>query len=278
MRNAIESLKSSVIAGFLDRCGPLGSMVQFYANPTEEIVDAAKRKQSIRLYARGANMLAAAGTGAKARLEENYLFDTRRFPTFITGEAFPVALLSGEYLYFGSAVGQPAANNGFSPVTVPVMSDLETNMDTPSQIPQGKDYVLTQIGVSFNVDITTANAAVMLESGAIRFEKQGGQFTLKHGSPKMWPGGMGLGGSVTTAVGGAPLTIDARSNGDPDIRAVRRLAVPRVLRQKETFAYKYVVPRASRNILGAAAANNITTTGLVMSVWLWGGQQDAIPV
>lgn len=276
--NAIEELKSSVISAFLDRCGPLGGLVKFYANPTEEMVDAAKNKRPIRLYARGAQMLAAAGTGAKARLEENYLFDTRRFPTFVTGEAFPVALAPGEYLYFGSAVGQPAANNGFSPVTVPVMSDVETNMDTPSQIPQGKDYVLTQIGISFNVDITTANASVMLESGAIRFEKQGGQFTLKHGSPKLWPGGTGLGGNVATAVGGAPLTIDARSNGTEDIRAVRRLAVPRVLRQKETFAYKYVVPRANRNFLGAAAANNIASPGLIMSVWLWGGQQDAIPV
>jgi hypothetical protein len=278
MRSAIGALKASVIRAFLDRCGPLAAGIKLYENPTEEIHEARKSGKKISLYARGAGMLSAAGQGARARLEENYLFDTRRFPTFVTGEAFPVALAPGEYLYFGSAVGQPAANNGFSPVTVPVMSDLETNMDTASQIPQGKDYVLTQLGISFNVDITTANASVMIESGAIRFEKQGGQYTLKHGRPNMWPGGTGLGGNVTTAAGGAPLTIDARSNGAPDIRAVRKMAVPRVIRQKETFAYKYVVPRANRNILGAAAANNLTTTGIIMTIWLWGGQQDAIPV
>jgi hypothetical protein len=276
MKNAIAALAMSAITAFRERCGPLGSIVSFYENPTEEIQADIKAGKQTRLYARGA--LASAGGGARARLEENYLFDTRRFPTFITGEAFPVALAPGEYLFFGGAVGQPAANNGFSPVSVPVMSDVETNMDTASQIPQGKDFVLTQLGISFNVDIVTANAAVMVESGAIRFEKQGGQYTLKHGRPNMWPGGMGLGGAVATAVGGTPLTIDARANGSPDIRAVRKLAVPRVIRQKETFAYKYVVPRGTRNNQGAVVANNIATPGLIMTVWLWGGQQDAIPV
>lgn len=276
MRNAIAAITMSAIQAFRERCGPLGSILSVYENPTEEIQADLKAGKKSRLYARGA--LAAAGGGARARLEENYLFDTRRFPTFVAGEAFPVQLAAGEYLFFGGAVGQPAANNGFSPVSVAVMSDVETNMDTASQIPQGKDFVLTQLGISFNVDITTGNAAVMLESGAIRFEKQGGQYTLKHGRPNMWPGGMGLGGAVATAVGGAPLTIDARANGSPDIRAVRKLAVPRVIRQKETFAYKYIVPRLTRNNQGAVVANTIATPGIIMTIWLWGGQQDAIPV
>lgn len=275
--SAVAAVKSAVIASFLERCGPLADLVKVYENPTEEIHHARKTGGKIRLYGRGANMLASAGGGARARLEENYLYDTRRFPTFVTGEALPVTLLSGEYLFFGSAQGQPSGNNGFNPAVVPVMSDVETNMDTPSQIPQGKDYVLTQLGVSFNVDITTADLSVMLESGAIRFEKQGGQYTLRHGRPNFWPGGMGMGGNVATAVGGAPLTINARTNGAPDIRAVRKLAVPRVIRQKETFSYKYVVPRQSRNTLGAAA-NNQLAAGIVMTIWLWGGQQDAIPV
>lgn len=271
----IAAVRMGIISAFLDRCGPLGSMIKVYENPTEEIHEARRTGKAIKMFAAGGQL--AGGQGARARLEENYLFDTRRFPTFVTGEALPVTLAAGEYLFFGNAVGQPAANNGFSPTVVSTMSDVETNMDTASQIPQGKDYVLTQLGISFNVDITTANAAVMLESGSIRFEKQGGQYTLKHGRPNMWPGGMGLGGNVTTAVGGSPLTIDARSNGAPDIRAVRKLAVPRVIRQKETFAYKYVVPRTSRNTLGTAA-NNQLSAGIIMTIWLWGGQQDAIPV
>jgi len=277
IRNAVSDIKASVIQRFLERCGPLGASIKLYENPTEEIHEARRSGKPIKLFAKGANMLSSAGQGARARLEENYLFDTRRFPTFVTGEAFPVTLAASEYLFFGSAIGQPAANNGFSPTVVLTMSDVETNMDTASQIPQGKDYVLTQLGISFNVDIATANLAVMLESGAIRFEKQGGQYNLKHGRPTFWPSGMGMGGNVATAVGGAPLTIDARSNGVPDIRAVRKLSVPRVIRQKETFAYKYIVPRTSRNTLGAAA-NNQLSAGIIMTIWLWGGQQDAIPV
>jgi len=264
MQNAVSEIKSSVIASFLDRCGDFANRVKIYANSTEEILHAAKTKTPIKLFARGGNMLASMATGAKARLEENYLFDTRRFPTFVTGEAFPVALAAGEYLFFGSAVGQPAANNGFAPAVVAVMSDIETNMDVASQIPQGKDYVLTQIGVSFNTDITSVDLATLLEMGALRFEKQGGQFSLKHGPVKMWPGGFGIDST-------------ASHNGIADVRAVRRLAVPRILRQKETFAYKYVVPRTSRNILGAAAAVTLSA-GTLMTVWLWGGQQDSIPV
>jgi hypothetical protein len=264
MKNAIAAIKASVIAGFLDRCGDIGQHVKLYLNSTEEILHAARSKSPIKMFARGGNMLASAATGAKARLEENYLFDTRRFPTFVTGEAFPVALAAGEYLFFGSAVGQPAANNGFAPAVVSVMSDIETNMDTASQIPQGKDYVLTQIGVSFNADITSVDLSTLLEMGALRFEKQGGQFALKHGPTKMWPGGMGISST-------------ASHNGIADIRAVRRLAVPRILRQKETFAYKYVVPRTSRNILGASVAVTLSA-GTIMTVWLWGGQQDSIPV
>lgn len=263
--SAVAAIQSSVIAAFLDRCGPgIANRMGIYLNSTEEIMDAAKNKRPIKMYARGGQMLSSAASGAKARLEENYLFDTRRFPTFVTGETFPAAIVPGEYLFFGSAIGQPAANNGFAPAVVPVMSDVETNMDTASQIPQGKDYVLTQIGVSFNSDITTADLATLLEVGALRFEKQGGQFTLKHGPTKMWPGGMGIANT-------------AAHNGIADIRAVRRLAVPRILRQKETFAYKYTVPRASRNTLGAAT-NATVSAGTIMTVWLWGGQQDAIPV
>jgi hypothetical protein len=266
--NAVAAIQSEVIAAFLNRCEGntpgLGSRVKIFENSTEEVLHAARNRKPIKLYARGAGMLSSAATGAKARLEENYLFDTRRFPTFVTGEAFPVALLPSEYMFFGSAVGQPAANNGFNPAVVAVMSDVETNMDTPSQIAQGKDYVMTQVGVTFNTDITTPDLATLLEMGALRFEKQGGQFTIKHGPTKMWPGGMGIDGT-------------GAHNGIADIRAVRRLAVPRILKAKDTFAYKYVVPRASRNVLGVATAATLST-GTIMTVWLWGGQQDAIPV
>ena len=54
-------------------------------------------------------------------------------------------------------------------------------------------------------------------------------------------------------LGGAPLTIASAHNGTADIRAPRKLAIPRVIREKESFAYKYLVPRAQRNTSSTAA-------------------------
>jgi hypothetical protein len=265
--NGIDGVKQSVVSAFLQRCASglesAADLIKVYSNPTEEIADAAARRKAIKLYA-GGQYLSGSG-GAKSRLEENYLFDTRRFASG--------ALTAGEYIFFASAIGLPATNNGF-PAGVTVMSDVETNMDVQSQIPQGKDYVLTQIGVSFNSDIASADAGLLMESGAIRFEKQGGQFTLRHGPPKLWPGGTGLSGYSATTV--AATTIAASHNGVADIRAVRKLAVPRVLRQKESFNYKYVVPRAVRNTDGSTAIS--FGASVLMTIWLWGGQQDSIPV
>lgn len=242
-----------------------GDKVHVLSNPTEEIIEETKNGKRPKLFLAGQ-------PGARARLEENYLYDTRRFPSFQTGETFAAALQSGEYLYFMNAQGSPAANNGFSPATVPTMSDVETNMDTPGQVPQGKNFVMTQVGISFNVDVAAADAADMLESGSIRFEKQGGQFSIRHGSPKYWPGGAGL----------PQINASIVSNGNADIRAVRKLAVPRVLGQRDNFAYKYVVPRAYRNTLGATTSGESSTATtlsapLIMTIWLWGGQEDSIP-
>lgn len=279
----LNALKQSVIRGFVERCVNVGGMalehaanLKVFANPTEEIVDAGARRKPIKLFARGQRMLSVA-TGARARLEENYLFDTRRFPTFVTGEAFPVTIAAGDYLFFQNAVGQPAANNGFG-AAISVMTELETNMDVAGQIAQGKNFVFNQIGISFNADCSTANAAVLMESGALRFEKQGGQYTLRHGPVRQWPGGTGLAGYAATTV--AATTIDASHNGSADIRAARKLAIPRIIREKESFAYKYVVPRTVRNTSGAAPGTNaqITVGAVLMTIWLWGGQQDAIPV
>jgi hypothetical protein len=154
------------------------------------------------------------------------------------------------------------------------MSDTETNMDTPGQVPQGKNFVMTQVGVSFNVDIASADASTLLEAGSIRFEKQGGQFVIRHGRPSFWGGGTG----IATALNAA----SPASNGLPDIRAVRKLAVPRVLGQRDNFSYKYVIPRAFRNTTTATTDEGDSTAmtlteACIMTIWLWGGQEDSIP-
>jgi hypothetical protein len=257
----MEEIKSSVISRFLDRCassiGAAANMVRVYTNPTEEIHEAAVGGKSIKMYAAGRNMLATQATGARARLEENYLYDTRRF-------ASGTGAIIADNLFFANAIGLPAINNGFASGT---MSEAETNMDVPAQIPQGKDYVLTQIGISFNAGIANGDAVQFLDNAFLRFSKQGGQFTLKHGPLGFWPGGMG--------VQNASVTINA-ANGVPDIRNCRKLAVPRVLRAKDQFNYSVSFPRSTTN-LDMSTAITLAANCLVR-VWLWGGQQDAIPV
>lgn len=267
----------SAIASFLEKTalysGRLAEQIEVYENPTDEIRYAATERKKIALFARGGRMLASS-RGAKARLEENYLYDSRLFgPTATT-----VNLIPGEYLFFQNAVGQPATNNGFVAAACPQMTEVETNMDVAGQIAQGKNFVFNQIGVSFNSDIATPDCQIMMESGALRFEKQGGQFTLRHGPIRLWPGGTGVAGYAATAVGGAPLTIDSAHNGSADIRSARKLSIPRVIREKDSFNYKYIVPRGNRNTAVASAAAIVLSANLVMTIWLWGGQQDNIPV
>lgn len=256
----MKSKVQEVIAKSLSRFAGLTSAVSLFAQSTEEIQDEIKRGRGTIQLAAGRQMLAD-GSGAKARLEENYLFDTRRFASGALG--------AGEYNYFASAIGQPGTNNGF--VAPMVMSEVETNMDTPSQIPQGKDFVMTQVGLSFNANALTADIALLLEAGALRFSKQGGQYTIKHGVGRLWPGGSGV-----TGFAGAAATAVAASNGNADIRAVRKLTVPRVLRSKDTFAYIYYVPRAVSNLDNSTAIT--LTANTLLTVWLWGAQRDTIPV
>ncbi len=75
----IMDMRNSVIRSafyrFAERCSMPVSLLDGF---TEEIRDSAKRRVPVRLYAAGQRMLANA-MGAKARLEENYLFDTRCF-------------------------------------------------------------------------------------------------------------------------------------------------------------------------------------------------------
>jgi hypothetical protein len=112
----------------------------------------------------------------------------------------------------------------------------------------------------------------MLDSAALTFTKQGGQFTLNHGPIKAWPGGMGLAGYSNIA---AAATEVSAHNGAADIRAVRTLKIPRVIREKETFSYNFVVPRATAARDGVAFA---LTQFVLATVWLWGGQENVIPV
>lgn len=273
-----------VISAFLARAAMLGlpgaispDRINVLHNPTEEILDGLERKGKVKLYAgswqgmKGTNFQVSRRAGSNgARLEENYLYSTRRFPGGVNNTIGAGALVANTYPFFGYANGGDGASAGFP--TGFTAGLTETNMEVAAQVAQGTNFVFNQVGVSFDALATTTNVAQTLDSAALTFSKQGGQFTLNHGPIKAWPGGMGLAGysNITAAA-----TEVSAHNGAADIRAVRTLKIPRIIREKETFAYNFVIPRATAARDGVAFA---LTQFVLCTVWLWGGQENVIPV
>jgi hypothetical protein len=156
-------------------------------------------------------------------------------------------------------------------------------MDVGGQIAQGKNFVFKQVGVSFNAEILTGDLEQLMDAGSIRYSKQGDQYVLRQGPARMWPGGIGPSGFAATLAAGPK--VEAAHSGNADPRAARTLKVARVIKEKESFAYIYAVPRATRGGAGAVAwaingglASGVAgTPGALMTIWMWGGQFDTIP-
>jgi hypothetical protein len=285
-KRGVSHIPTQVIAAFLARAGFLniaGAVggATILDNPTEEILDGMDRKGKVKLFARGANLpwMGARNTATTvhrragsngSRLEENYLYSTRRFPSLTNSTIGGGAIVANTYPFFQYANGQNCDSAGFPTGTASGLT--ETNMEVASQVAQGTNFVFNQVGISFNAMATTTNVAQLLDACALTFSKQGGQFTLNHGPIKAWPGGMGLAGysNITAAA-----TEVSAHNGSADIRAVRTLKIPRVIREKETFAYNFIVPRATTATDFTAFA---LTQFVLATVWLWGGQENVIPV
>lgn len=284
----VSKVPGRVLSAFLTRAAMLGlpglvspENARIFDNPTEELLDDLQRKGKSKLFARG---IPRPWTGARgvatavhrragangSRLEENYLYSTRRFPTATNNTIGAGALVANTYSFFQYANGGTCDSAGYPTGTA--ASLLETNMEVASQIAQGTNFVFNQVGITFNAMATTTNVAQILNAAALTFSKQGGQFTLNHGPIIGWPGGMGLAGfsNITAAA-----TEVSAHNGAADIRAVRSIKLPRIIREKETFVYNFVVPRATnpQNASAFALTDFITAT-----VWLWGGQENVIPV
>lgn len=267
MSNSWGAIKQGVYSRFLDRSIPNGGGAILLDNPTEEILDGAKRGKPAKLYMAGKALTPSVpmiGGGQRPvgprRLEANYLYSSRCFQAG--------ALAANDYRFFQNAIGQSGLSDGF--VSTITLTDLETNMDVGGQIAQGKNFCFSQMGVSFNTKIDVANISTLLDAGALRFSKQGDQYQLRHGPTRLWPGGTGVSGfSTATSVNGV-------HNGLADPRAVRELRVPRVIKEKESFAYIYSVPRTVQANDGSTAYS-IAAPGVIMTIWLWGGQMDVIP-
>ncbi len=289
---AVSRIPGHVLQAFMSRlpAGLLGN-VAVLENPTselrEELADARERGRSWRDVAmfaqnmrqrRFAQPMGAPRSGGQnpssgnARVEENYFYSTRRFPVLTTNTIGGGTLTAGPFPYFGKGLNDDGVGLGFP--TGFVLGSPETNMEVGGAIPQGTSFVFNQLGISFESDIATADLAAMLDAATLSFSKAGGQFTINHGPLKMWPGGMGISGYAAAAVGGTPLAQTAAHNGAADIRAVRVLKIPRILREKETFAYSIFITRTSKAKNGVAIA---LTDFVLPTIWLFGGQRNVIP-
>jgi hypothetical protein len=273
LKSHVSSLADAAILAFAERAGrALGREdVLVMEESTEEIHHNLRAGKA--LFAKGLRgRLTQKGAGGPnvSRLEENYLYSTRRFPTATNNTIGSGALTVNAFPFFTKANGDEGSSLGFP--TGFTLSQQETNMEIAGQIPQGTSFVFNQIGISFNSDITVGDCNQLLDAATLQFAKAGGQFTLNHGPVKMWPGGMGNGGFAATTA--TTTTIQHGSNGQPDIRAVRNLRIARVLKEKETFSYNLVIARTTKATDGTAWA--LSNFALV-TIWLWGGQKNLIP-
>jgi hypothetical protein len=277
-----QSILHTAFAALVQRSARIGSMlgidpegVSLFEAPTDDLVGELKHgnREKIRaLFARRRGIVDPKKGSGKNRLEENYLYSTRRFPAAVNNTIGAGAIPTNRYQFFASPLGQDAAVMGFP--TGNTLAETETNMEgSAGTIAKGQNFVFNQIGISLNSDVNTNDCAQVMDAGALVFSKSGGQFSLIHGPVRLWPGGTGVTGYAITTV--AATTITAAHNGSADIRAVRHLKIPRVIKETETFKYEYVVARATKGTDGTAFA---LSQFVLMTLWLWGGAQIAIPL
>jgi hypothetical protein len=287
---AVSRIPQHVLSAFLSRLPPsLIDKVAVLQNPTSELreeLDDAKARGlgwgDVSLFAQNvrqrqfARRPLRAGDSGKARVEENYFYSSRRFPALANNTIGAGALVPGTFGFFTKGLNDQGDSAGFPSGFT--LGTPETNMEVGGGIPQGTSFVFQQLGISFDSDIRPADLAIMLDAVTLGFAKSGGQFALSHGPLKMWPSGMGMAGFAAGATGSAPefspgFLVQGATNGSPDIRSVRTLRIPRILREKESFNYNMVVTRSTRAKDGATIA---LSNFVVATIWLFGGQRNVI--
>lgn len=283
---AVAALPSHVLSGFMDRAIAAGidpSRVHILQGSTEDIRADIEERGRVVMHAKNfggrrpqlmpqQGQQRRPGSSGQARLEENYFYSSRRFPSGADNTIGGGTLTAGNFPLFNKGLGEDGSGLGFP--TGFTLGQAETNLEVGGYLPQGSNFVASQLGVSFNTDVGTADLAQFMDVACLNFSKSGGQFGMLHGPVKMWPGGMGIGGYAAAAVGGTPLAQTAAHNGAADIRAVRTLRIPRILREKEVFNYSLFITRTARAKDGVAIA---LTSFVVATIWLFGGQKTSIP-
>jgi hypothetical protein len=259
----ISGATRKVIDRFLDRLGldREGPGVVLLENPTEELEHDLKSGKKSKLHS-----MVGARPAVVGRVEENYLYYTRRFPNDTADNTIGAgAITAQDYLYFTNGLGDQGSAAGY--FSVANLTLQQTNMASGGKIPTGRGFRLFDLGITFNTQCTIPNMAFCLDTMNLRFEKQNAQLVLQHGPIKMWPGGSGIWAASTATA------VTTATNGLPALTNVRRWRNPRILSANEQFQY----------VINAAAKtpNNNTTVALTdfveITIWLFGQVLDAIP-
>ncbi len=260
--NAIqEARKEGLVSRFLSRSGLArsGLNLRVLENPTDELDHAFARGKGVKVFGAGI----AAGASRDVRVEENYLYSTRRFPLNTANDTIGAgALAAADYDFFGNGVGDTGTAMGYA--SLATLSYLQTNMEKGGKIPKGKGYKLYELAVSFSAESIGADIAQMLDVCNLRFDKGGGNFIVQHGPVALWPAGVGVTGYAATTA--TTTTLQAATSGLPTLASVRRMRNPRILEPNDTFKYTItaVANRPRTNVAVALSAF------VEMRIWLFG--------
>ncbi len=259
-----QAAKMGAIRSFLEQFA-LGHRASLLENPSEEILDDLGRGRRPRLHS-----MAGASGAVLGRVEENYLYYTRRFPNNTANNTIGSgAVTAGDYLFFTNGIGDQGSAAGY--FSISNLTLQQTNMASGGKIPSGRGFQMFDLGISFNAQAAPGDIAQCLDTMNLRFEKQNSSLVIQHGPIKFWPGGVGLYGFATTTA--TTTTIQGATNGLPALTNVRRFRNPRTLSANEQFQYVINAAANTPNVNTAVAL-----TGFVeVTIWLFGRVLDKIP-
>lgn len=261
------SKRRGAAEAFLRTLGPGISGCSLIENPTEDLIHDISRGRKPRLHK-------MADAGVVGRVEQNYLYYTRRFPQNTTNNTIGSgAVTAGDYLFFTNGIGDQGSAAGY--FSLANLTLQQTNMASGGKIPTGRGYQLYEIGITFNSGAAPGDITQCLDTMNLRYEKQNSSLVVQHGPIKFWPGGMGIYGFASAATTVAATTIDVRaaSNGMPALANVRKWREPRVLSSNEQFQY---VINAAANTPNSNTAVALTAF-VEITIWLFGNCIDRIP-